>query len=477
MFCADDVGFPRCRADPDCLAAFKGHGGCYFAHHNHSAQDRSCEKIGVGTGDEAGQVYNFEVHGCVGSPSAKAPSSQCHSSAFEVKRGRMDFGVVKPDWKGGLEASLELEMFLVSGSQRLSSERVVIRLRRDIPMVTDVLVHLAGCSAGGETEINATGSVTAEGNVVLNISQYDPLELEGLRLVVVPILPDRNFKVHWASLPAIATKMVDADLPTFQRCAESFSLQHRYSLCKDAGTWTAQPISLNMSPWVTTLTPAFTVGLATDVENENEKDLWPVPSPQKIKLHYDGVDWPIVRSAKKQACRIFHQNDGTLLLQAEFALMKSADALCDLLSGGCMESDRTSLCRTMKKAARGDMPQLGYGIAPSEYLQLIACYWPFRANDTCMQEGKQDRWRGPKAWRYSPVDQKIRNYLYDEYARHGVALPLETLFSSIRKFASAEPEPLYFENSLRIALEICQANSFTDELKTLWLQHSLRTGI
>ena len=476
MFCADDVGFPRCRADPDCLAAFKGYGGCYFARHNHSAQDQSCEKIGVGTGDEAGQVYNVNVHGCVSSPSAKVPSSQCHSSAFEVKRGKTDFGVVKPDWKGGSKASLEFEMFLVSGSQRLSSEKTVIRLRRDIPMVMDVLVHLAGYSAGGETEISATGSVTAEGNVVLNISQYDPQEQEGLRLVVVPILPDRKFEVHWGSLPAYATKMVDADLPTFQRCAESFSLQQRYSSCKDAGTWTAQPISLNMSRWFTTLTPAFTVGLAKDVENE--KDLWPVRSLQKIELHFDGVDWPVAWSTKKQSCRIFHQNDETLLEEAEFALVKSADAQCDLLSGGCMESDRTSLCRTMRKSARGDMSHLGYGIAPSEYLQLIACYWPFRANETCMQEGKQDQWKGPKAWRYSPVNQEITNYVYDAYARHGVALPLETLFSSIRKFASAQPEPLYLENSLRIALEICEATAkWSPPLQSLWLEQSLRTGI
>ena len=85
------------------------------------------------------------MHGCKdGNFSAKVPSSQCHSSAMEVKGRTVDFEPITPDWKGSFKATLELEIFLASGSQRLASETSVIRLRRDIPMVLGLLVPLAG---------------------------------------------------------------------------------------------------------------------------------------------------------------------------------------------------------------------------------------------------------------------------------------------------------------------------------------------
>ena len=152
------------------------------------------------------------------------------------------------------QAALVFEMFRASGSQP-SSEAARVVLRRGAPVAMDVLVSLVGHSSSQQEEIPCNGSVTDEGNLVVQVSEYDPMTYKLLTLVIVPILADKHFIVQYGALPAGATDADDSNLPHFARCTESTLLQERYRPCNGPGQWETQPISLNISRWFPDLAP------------------------------------------------------------------------------------------------------------------------------------------------------------------------------------------------------------------------------
>ena len=339
------------------------------------------------------------------------------------------------------QAALVFEMFRASGSQP-SSEAARVVLRRGAPVAMDVLVSLVGHSSSQQEEIPCNGSVTDEGNLVVQVSEYDPMTYKLLTLVIVPILADKHFIVQYGALPAGATDADDSNLPHFARCTESTLLQERYRPCNGPGQWETQPISLNISRWFPDLAPQFEIVPRTDAMAES--NLWPLKAWHKVEVQFAGVDRPAAWSARDHGCELFSKN--TNQEEWDRAMTQSADALCTLLAAGCMQHYTTRFCSIVEAALRGDMPEINPGIPPVAFLQAVACFKPFDQQKVCFGNV------GPRNWQYDSVNLLFHGAMRG--GRQSVSIPREILFSSLMSFDSKEEEPTYLNASFDVIVEM-----------------------
>lgn len=150
-------------------------------------------------------------------------------------------------------------------------------------------------------QINATGSITETGDILLEVSKYDPTKISFLQLTVVPILPDRAFEVQWDELPEGAAWTEDRDLPEFDRCKTSPMLQQRYAACNSLSTaWPSQPISIRISRWFSKLEASFLVRTA----NKTELALWGAKRIHKLQVQFSDVDSPAGWAARDYGCKL-----------------------------------------------------------------------------------------------------------------------------------------------------------------------------
>ena len=362
-------------------------------------------------------------------------------------------------------------------------------LRRGAPVAMDVLVSLIGQTSSEEKVVPCEGSVTNEGNLILQISEYDPMEIVSLSLVVVPILADKHFLVQWGSLPADVVDKDDMDVPKFTRCDESTLLRERYRPCKGGGNWKTQPIVLNISRWFPDLTPYFEVVLA---ELEGEAGLWPVRRRHTVELQFNGVDRPAAWSAQHRGCDFFTTEHE----EWKFALIQSSDAMCTLLEEGCIENHKTRFCSAIK-AALTQHHTMKEDMEASKLMQLLACFQPFDSNETCYgkdvgrdhPDGATDRFHGPgpypypQLWKHHLETLEFQGYLMEgTYMRTAVAIPQDKVFSYVRMLDSKDVKPYFFNASLDVISNMFRATALPSDPKTLkymmrmWFTEALHTG-
>lgn len=331
---------PDCLDDPDCLASFEGHAGCFAAYHNYSwHESQGCG--GMATADsEVQSSFRAQMFGC--ETNSTGLGAECGLDV-QVQDQTARFGSVLPDWQGGIFGQLRLKLRREQSLERKPAAFQAISLYRNIPLATDVLVKLLAISTNTTEVLRVRGKVSQEGDVIVTVSRFDPFRFETLRLIVVPILPDTNFRVRWASIPNDGGRMDDATLPDLERCNQSNYLRQRYRACRapQVTARPSEPINFTFSPWAAPPLGRFFVE-PRDRE-ERLADLWPRRQhPHRLEVLFEGTDSPGAWAAQEHGCALLQRVQRSRL---NF-LGRSADTFCTMVdralaSGQC---DYSMLC-------------------------------------------------------------------------------------------------------------------------------------
>jgi len=398
---------PDCLDDPDCLASFEGRAGCFAAYHNYSWHERQgCG--GMATSEsEVQSSFRAQMFGC--ETNSTASGAECGLDV-QVQGQTARFGSVLPDWQGGIFGQLRLKLRREQSLERKPAAFQAISLYRNIPLATDVLVKLIASSSNTTEVLRVGGKVSPEGDVIVTVSRFDPFRFDTLRLIVVPILPDTNFRVRWASIPNDGGRMEDADLPDLKRCNQSNYLRQRYRACR-ASQVTArpsEPVNFTFSPWAAPPVGSFFVE-PRDRE-ERLADLWPRRQHHhRLEVHFDGADSPGAWAAEEHGCALLQRVQRSRLN----LLGRSADTFCTMVdralaSGQC---DYSVLCN-----AWGTALEEHTHLSTLKVARLLACQvkaqklpWPPYPDDC--------PWLNFSAWGLSVAE------LNQDTLRRRVALP------------------------------------------------------
>ncbi|CAJ1460667.1 unnamed protein product [Effrenium voratum] len=363
--CADS-----CRRHPNCLTSYDGHdAGCFFAFGNRSSLEN-------GTGPPFRPAHGRSVRGWMQGCRAAEPS-QDHCAVPAEAQDSLKFNGFLPDWRS-MSASLVFELHIEAGEQEHDAEVTTIELQQGPPIPIDVIGVLVGDKEGGSAILlKSNAFVDTDRKITVEVSEYQPLELKNLRLLLLPILPDHDFEVHWGSLAPAAAE----DQKYFENSAKCRSplLRSRYKVCGAPlhGQLDDQPRKFELNP------------LTGQPEQAMTFEVWPKSpggwdlnsAPHKVDIRFVGVDSPIAWAARREGC--------STLENVSAAVAASADAACHLLRN--YTDPCRPLCQLMDKQSFGGQWQSGNFLAPllSErgLAQAMSCHleacrenytWSFR---------------------------------------------------------------------------------------------------
>lgn len=324
-----------CEENLDCLAAFPGRHGCFLAYNNHTHHEAA------GCGNEGPVAGNRTLHGKLAgcrllpSNSDRSTAGQCTAAPILAQHHIIDFGQVQPDWLSGT-ARLEFSLMLEVGEQEFLSEVGNIDLRQGLPVPMDAVAMLEVPENG--LRVNLGNTLVENNHLKIQVMEYDPWEVKSiLRLLVMPLLPDRAFDIQWL-LPVNASE----DLKSFrqaEQCVNSKLVNRRYEVCGAHGPLKDKPVVVAIAPWTGQLQDTLDFHIITkafDVENQ-----WPPSQRWSVKLQFDGVDSPAAWAVKKYGCKVL-DNVGYDMISA---VVSSADALCTLISLQC-----DTVCQLLKRS-------------------------------------------------------------------------------------------------------------------------------
>ncbi|CAE7403941.1 unnamed protein product [Symbiodinium sp. CCMP2592] len=355
-----------CRAHPNCLAAFLGHRGCFYAFH----QAQAPQSLMLAQG----RMVSGVLEGC-----RLSETSNCNEVLAE--ENVLQFDNLVADWQSST-AQLKLNLILEVGGQRFISDSGSLSLRQGAPIVSDsfaLLLH-------GAVILNASVTVNS-GDVVILVDEYDPVDMGTLNLVVLPMLPDMAFKVQWTSEHTEADK---ESLQLFRRhgpCAASAMAFHRYTLCSVQGILPDVPVSTAVSPWQGKMKqPLEFTATVRGGEKSQGQGSWQAPL-QKVELQFRGVDSPAAWAAQR-GCSILD------LPLANKSVVASADASCRLLA----ECPRR-LCKLVDEEGLGKGSLLfngrwwakGTSLAPRSIVKIMGCLQQSPCNMTYSWEHRGEK--------------------------------------------------------------------------------------
>ena len=206
-----------CGHSLDCFDVYPGRHGCYMVvgDRHHWEAEGELEAVSNGTGAVSvgspnptytDRVMRGRLDGCAIAPKEAeqeeaeeaeeedkegmngAASMPC-SPPVEAEAGQLIFRKVRPDWRGN-EATLSFALDVEIGGQRFETGFMPVLLRQGPPQATKALVMLLGMNASGTNVLSSQSSVDDEGNIVANVSEYDPMAFSSFKLLVMPLLPD-----------------------------------------------------------------------------------------------------------------------------------------------------------------------------------------------------------------------------------------------------------------------------------------------
>lgn len=343
----------RCVGSPHCLYAYRGHVGCFFAHHDYELHEQRCEMPEKDQLQSHGP-FAASLRGCTSSQDGSACGPQ-----VSVQRHSAHFGLVEPAWRGEVMANLEFSLVMQGSWQDLPIVSQDIALRRGRPQVTDVLVSLTAITLKNDrVEVPAVGRVGDTGDITLQISEYNVTNMSSLELVIVPIVPDRNFQVRFLQQEAGTVNAAPELLPHFRQCQESEILLQRYQACrKDGGTgdWNATFLRREFLPVVGVAEISFVVELKSEIVSPESRDRrWGSMENHKVKAVFSDVDSPLAWVAKHRGC--------DLLDDFGISEYTSTDAICIAMQA----------CRKSQKQCPVSSVQHIMHVSPN-VLKLMAC--------------------------------------------------------------------------------------------------------
>ena len=186
-FCAAE-----CRESINCFEYFLSDFGCYYVEGNRS-------RLEAGTGHAGTSMWLSELSdgrnlsgkliGCNQEADNASSAGTCDPPMI-MSEGLLRFKGVKPDWRGKL-ASISFLLMLEVGGQQFQSEADTIQLRQGPPVPNDAIGVLMMESEGRTSVLDSNFSIDSLGNVIVDVPEFDPLNVTGMNLSVIPLQPDQ----------------------------------------------------------------------------------------------------------------------------------------------------------------------------------------------------------------------------------------------------------------------------------------------
>ena len=186
-FCA-----AKCRDSINCFDHFLSDFGCYYVEGNRS-------RLEAGTGHAGTSMWLSELSdgrnlsgkltGCNQEADNASSAGTCDPPMI-MSEGLLRFKGVKPDWRGKL-ATISFLLMLEVGGQQFQSEADSIQLRQGPPVPNDAIGILMMESQGQTSILPCNFSIDLLGNVMVDVPEYDPLNVTGMNLSVIPLQPDQ----------------------------------------------------------------------------------------------------------------------------------------------------------------------------------------------------------------------------------------------------------------------------------------------
>eukprot|EP00438_Fugacium_kawagutii_P000366 Skav230983 [mRNA] locus=scaffold629:33299:39033:+ [translate_table: standard] len=170
-----------CRHTLQCFMHYVGREGCFMAFGDHHGLET---RPGPPLLLAKGRRISGKVAGC----GANRTGDECSMRA-DLKES-ISFAGVQPDWRSkaaAIEFSLEVE----TGEQKHEAEATFIQVQQGPPVPVDAIGILLGESDNETALLNSTTSVDRYGKVSLEMAEYQPFNIDSLRLLLLVMLPDR----------------------------------------------------------------------------------------------------------------------------------------------------------------------------------------------------------------------------------------------------------------------------------------------
>lgn len=325
-----------CEENLDCLTSFPGYHGCFEAYNNHSHHEAWRAASG-GMALAANRTLRGQLAGCrLLTSNIESSVASCTSAPIPAKNHIIDFGVVRPDWLGNT-ARLEFSLILEVGDQEFLSEVVNLDFRQGLPVPLNVVTLLrhdnSGVSGGSRGAVEGT-------TATVRVKEYDPHEVtSALRLLAMPLLPDRAFEIQWLNAAA-ATQEELVDFGRTEQCVNSMLVRKRYEVCGANGPLKDKPVAVQVAAWTGQVLDSLDFYVVPKVTGPS----WPASQRWSVTLQFDGVDSPAAWAAKKYGCKVIDMDEGKG--EVANALASSSDALCTLMEQHCGER----LCDLLKRS-------------------------------------------------------------------------------------------------------------------------------
>jgi len=473
-----------CEAEANCLSAFQGHGGCYFAVHHHRSQEQACgESYASQLAVDANEMHFSHLYGCA-NDEARRCGSGVPISTRKNSESFVSFNQVQPDWQGNGAGALEFSLSLSpDGLQEAASDFEMLALRQGSPLPSDVLVRLEGRTPTRNETPRADASVADDGRITVTIGRYDPLEFldgQSMLLTIAPVLPDRNFEVDWL---LEGQNITGRDLQ-FHRCGESSLLNARLAACNATAQWPVQILSLTLSRFFSKeeiSNIAFTVQPIRAAEQE----LWPISEILHVSVKFSGVDSPAAWAAEK-GCTVVESFEETEVYEA---FLRSPDAWCKLLDEQCHDRSRHPEFNATFKKFFWD----GFGnratLTPADQVRVFICAY----QNGAMADGNHsfkvmEGWtydNDPKTPTINGLDNTDENGTHLNYVRRSdvnnfiyvvPGIPLKDFLMSV---ALTLREHGRAKSARSFLLEICQQTNITKASASdmgQWVLSAAQTG-
>eukprot|EP00435_Cladocopium_sp_Y103_P059771 s593_g21.t1 len=342
----------HCKHDLNCFTHYVGQRGCFYARGNH-------QRLEAGQGPAFRPGDNRNVTGILTGCQQRNDSGIKTAAAT----GFLKFQEVRPDWSSTF-ASLGFSLNLAIGEQDHDAHTAAIQLQKGSPAPVDALAVLMGSIDSKPTMLNSTAWVDKAGDMTVKISEYDPRKVKELYLLLLPILPDKDFHTLASGLPDAAKEDITL-MQTTRKCVVSAYIRGRYAICNFTGYLEDKPLKIPLDAW--TGQPKQVVKTQTAPRRPSK---WWTNSSQRLSIIFDGVDSPAAWAAYDHGCN--------LLDKASTAVAASANATCHLLQHqNCTEE----VCSLLDKYSLGGKAIITHRgperppplLNPSAMVEVLSC--------------------------------------------------------------------------------------------------------
>eukprot|EP00438_Fugacium_kawagutii_P014628 Skav234629 [mRNA] locus=scaffold171:255945:263214:- [translate_table: standard] len=173
----------HCQHSLDCFDYFVTESGCLFVWGNHTDTTAKADTPWSSELSAKGvRKLTARLSGCA------SATGECSASDADAADGSVSFNV-RPDWRGQ-DATMTFELVLEVGGQTFTAEAGIIQLHKGYPIPNDAIGVLLVNSAEGTKTMEPNITTDLLGNVIVNVSHYDPFKVSNVTLVVMPVLPD-----------------------------------------------------------------------------------------------------------------------------------------------------------------------------------------------------------------------------------------------------------------------------------------------